>query len=336
MKPITIIGGGIAGLATGIALRQRAIPVTLLEAQSYPRHKVCGEFLHGSGLKSLEELELNPASLGIPIETISFHHRGRSSAATDLPSAGVAIARFAFDCALADKFVKLGGNLRCHTRAPMTQADDGCVRATGRKLRRATKWKWYGLKAHASNVPLEADLELHLANNGYIGLCRLSGNRVNVCGLFRRRTDARERNLVPVEHFVTAPSLHERLRHAQWQEDSFVAVSGLPIGETVEISDSFSVGDAFSMIPPFTGNGMSIAIESAVLAAKPLEGYARGELSWQEATQAFHGASATTFSRRIAAANLSQKLLNSALCQQLFVRTADHISLWQRVFEMTR
>ena len=35
-----VVGGGLAGLTLGVALRQRDVPVTLCEAGSYPRQRV--------------------------------------------------------------------------------------------------------------------------------------------------------------------------------------------------------------------------------------------------------------------------------------------------------
>jgi 2-polyprenyl-6-methoxyphenol hydroxylase-like FAD-dependent oxidoreductase len=56
-KPITIVGGGLAGLALGIGLRQRGVPVSLWEAGHYPRHRVSGEFICGRGQETLARLD---------------------------------------------------------------------------------------------------------------------------------------------------------------------------------------------------------------------------------------------------------------------------------------
>jgi hypothetical protein len=45
-----------------------------------------------------------------------------------------------------------------------------------------------GLKAHARNINLGADLELHFSDAGYVGLSRQSGETVNVCALFVRKS----------------------------------------------------------------------------------------------------------------------------------------------------
>jgi 2-polyprenyl-6-methoxyphenol hydroxylase-like FAD-dependent oxidoreductase len=51
--PVTIVGGGLAGLTLGIALRQHNVPVQLHEAGHDPRHRVCGEFTSGQALADL-------------------------------------------------------------------------------------------------------------------------------------------------------------------------------------------------------------------------------------------------------------------------------------------
>jgi len=53
------------------------------------------------------------------------------------------------------------------------------------------------------------------------------------------------------------------------------------------------------VIPPFTGNVMSIAIESAALAADPLHAYAAGHLEWPEAVARTNRACRRAFAGRL-------------------------------------
>jgi len=334
VKEITVIGGGIAGLVTGISLRQRGVPATVIEASDYPRHKVCGEFLNGAGLQYLPALGIAPAQHGITVDSVRFCRKSVSSEPASLPDPGIAIPRFILDKALAEKFTALGGKLHCRTRCDVRRAPPGQVRATGRKLRAPSTWKWYGIKAHARNVQPRADVELHFLENGYVGLCRLDNHKTNVCGLFRKPADAHQKTPGLLEHFTGSASLRELLSGADWDEKSLSTISGLSFPEW--ISEGFSIGDSLSMIPPFTGNGMSVAIETGVLGANSLAEYARGQRSWDEALLEYQHQAESLLRRRFQAANLSQKLLLNPACQSLLILAARHTRLWKNVFDLTR
>ena len=60
-ETITIIGGDLTGLSLAIALRKNGIPVILHEAGTYPRHRVCGEFISGVSPATLDTLGITPA-----------------------------------------------------------------------------------------------------------------------------------------------------------------------------------------------------------------------------------------------------------------------------------
>jgi flavin-dependent dehydrogenase len=44
-----IIGGGLAGL-TSIHLSKLGVQVTVIEKNSYPKHKVCSEYISNEGI----------------------------------------------------------------------------------------------------------------------------------------------------------------------------------------------------------------------------------------------------------------------------------------------
>ena len=112
---ITIIGGGLAGLTLGIGLRQRGIPVVVSEAGHYPRHRVCGEFISGHGLATLERLGLRSgleAAGARPAVTTAFFSAKVSSPVRALPGTSVCLSRYVLDAYLAREFQTLGGELR--------------------------------------------------------------------------------------------------------------------------------------------------------------------------------------------------------------------------------
>ena len=55
-----VVGGGLAGLSLGTALCRAGVPVVVLEAGDYPRHRVCGEFITGLTSATIANLGLAP------------------------------------------------------------------------------------------------------------------------------------------------------------------------------------------------------------------------------------------------------------------------------------
>jgi flavin-dependent dehydrogenase len=350
-KPISIIGGGLAGLTLGIALRQRNVPATLREAGHYPRHRVCGEFISGRGQETLARLGLRDLlehAGAVNADTAAFFSTTRSTGPRPLPARAIGLSRFILDDALANEFQKLGGELRVGVHAsagparlrPELQAE-GVVRATGRQVRvEGDGARWFGLKAHARNVPLTADLEMHLSHRGYVGLCRVNGGRVNVCGLFRRRVGESDRRQDRVE-WLRGPAgslLRQRLAAAEFDEDSFCAVAGLSLQpQQAAASGECRVGDAITMIPPVTGNGMSMAFESAELAVEPLIAWSRGEITWAETQSRIARRCDAAFARRLAWAKWLQRLMLTPSLQNMLVALATRSDwFWRAAFERTR
>jgi hypothetical protein len=91
------------------------------------------------------------------------------------------------------------------------------------------------------------------------------------------------------------------------------------------------------MIPPVSGNGMSMAFESAELALEPLAAWSRGNRTWTEVRREIARRCDERFARRLAWAHWLQKLILTAPLQDLLVGlAARHEGCWRMVFDRTR
>lgn len=301
--PVTISGGGLAGLSLAIALRLRGVPVTVTEAGSYPRHRVCGEFISGVSGETLDSLGIRDCFDGARLHrSVAWHHQGRTVLVDELAEPASGISRHVLDQRLAERFLSLGGVLATGTRARPLPAP-GHVWTAGR---RPVNGRWIGLKMHA-RIETRADLEMHGGSNGYAGLAGVEDGWTNVCGLFLldKTITAEGSGLLPA--YLEAGGNHRlaaALRAAEWRDGSFRAVAGFELGPQPPVPGLFCLGDAAEMIPPFTGNGMSMAFQSAEAAAAPLLEWADGRISWEAACDLVRRALRRRFRRRMAVSSL--------------------------------
>lgn len=303
-QEITIAGGGLAGLSLATALRLHDVPVTVLEAGNYPRHRVCGEFISGVSEDTLEALGI--ADLFADAHrhrSLSWHDGGRLIHQDSLKTPALGISRFLLDQRLRERVESLGGSIQTRIRAQPVP-HDGYVWAAGR---RPQPGRWIGLKAHVRGITTDADLEMHAGRNGYVGLAGVEDGWLNVCGLFQLDKSIH----APAGELLTAyiraggnSQLADALRAAEWRDGSCSAVAGFELGRQPGVPGLLCLGDSESMIPPFTGNGMSMAFQAAEAAVGPLVAWSRGECAWQKTANTVRTLLRRKFRRRLAVAGL--------------------------------
>jgi flavin-dependent dehydrogenase len=146
-------------------------------------------------------------------------------------------------------------------------------------------------------------MELFLFHEGYGGLALIEDDIANLCFVIRQR---RMRTLGGWPELLSAirnevPAIDHILCDAIqcWRKP--LAISPIPYGYIARSSDGiWRVGDQAAVIPSFTGDGMSIAMHSAELAAKTyLAGRTPEEYLAQLDTHLRRGMRLATFLSRI-------------------------------------
>jgi flavin-dependent dehydrogenase len=133
--PIVICGAGLAGSACAIRLALWGYPVLLLDKATFPRRKLCGEFLGPDAmpaLQSLGVLEQVKARSANPIETMHLYHRSGKALTVkaawirrDYPYA-LALPRLVLDSILVEHAQDLGVEFQddCNVLSCLSENED--------------------------------------------------------------------------------------------------------------------------------------------------------------------------------------------------------------------
>jgi flavin-dependent dehydrogenase len=293
-----IVGGGPAGAATACGLAGMGREAVVVERAAAPHHKVCGEFLSIETQTQLRQLGVDVAALGaVPIDQVAVYSSARSVTAA-LPFRALSLSRYRLDDALLNRAQECGAqvkrgvsvrNVTPNGEIWTVECDDGeslqcrhLVLATGkwglRGIGDARDNSLVGLKMHLRPTveirrALTGRVELFLFNRGYAGLELVEDGIANLCCVLPRAAVAR---LVPgwpaLRDYLAGklPRLADRLGSADSLWDKAVAIV-CPTGGYLHSETGpavYRVGDRLAHIPPFTGDGMAIALGSGELAAE--------------------------------------------------------------------
>jgi len=342
-----VIGGGPAGVAAACGLASARRDVLLIERSAAPHHKVCGEFLSIDTQAQLHRLGVDPTALGaVAIERVAVYAGSRSIGAA-LPFRALSLSRYRLDAGLLQRAADQGAELKRAVSARQAVRDgdhwivhcDGgeaiqcqhLVIATGKWTLRgvddARDASLVGLKMHLRLAPnaqrgLDGAVELTLLGGYYAGLEPIEGGIANLCLLLPREVVGRlPRGWAALrDHLVAAaPHLAERLAGAEplWAKPLAVVCPGG--GHLWRESEprTYRVGDRLAHIPPFTGDGLAIALASGALAAEHIR---RGQ-----PPAAYQAAARRLAGRPVRLAALVSGLAKSRPGRTLLLGTSAHV-----------
>lgn len=251
-----IIGAGLAGTSAALELLSLGHQVCLYDKSSFPRHKVCGEFLDAQAAPWL-------AALGDL--RYEFIHRVRlfwpqAQKEFALPRPAFGISRHQLDHALLSTALQLGAEWRQENKAPHAQA----ILAHGRKSTPPKGRRQFGYKVHIRGRQNDA-VELYFHSSGYTGVNPVEDGFTNVCGLASEE-DLKHHKFDPLSFLLAQPHLAPRLDGAQLRFD-WLFTGPLEYGPALP-APGYLAGDALNFTDPFTGSGMLCALLTGRLAAR--------------------------------------------------------------------
>lgn len=308
VSDVLVLGGGLAGPSAALELARMGFPVWLLERETAPHHKVCGEFLSIEAQHDLRRLGVDPGRLGaIAIDRIRLV-KGERQVEAPLPFAAQGVSRQCLDEALLDAAQREGARIErgvkvtgLSDREVATSAGPRgahhILLATGKhEVRGASRSRnasdavvdHIGFKMHwrlPARQRMEAGnaIELVIFDGGYAGLQRVAEDVLNLCLIVRRSRFARVGGSWEglLRELMREPHLARRLGDAQALFARPLTIANLPYGYVCDPAAPacvFRLGDQAALTAPLTGDGMAIALRSARLAVACLrEGLGPGE-----------------------------------------------------------
>jgi flavin-dependent dehydrogenase len=312
MYDVIIAGGGLAGLGLSIQLARAGYRVALFEKESFPYHKVCGEYISLESWNFLEELGLPLSDWNLPIiRTLLMSSPNGRLLKHELPLGGFGISRYRLDAALAAIARSEGVELQESTRVTdiafdrehfivKTSAGDfsckvacGCF---GKRSNLDVRWKrafirkrstrlnnYVGVKYHVTADLPSDQIGLHHFSHGYCGISKIEDNRYCLCYMTTAANlQASGNSIDKMEATILGrnPYLNELLASTERLYSQPVTIAQISFEKKTQVDNHvLLIGDAAGMVPPLSGNGMSMALHGSKIAFACIDEFLRGEIA---------------------------------------------------------
>ena len=341
---VIIAGGGLAGLALSIQLVRSGYSVALLEKETYPYHKVCGEYVSLESWNFLEELGLPLSDWNLPvIRQLLVSSPDGNSIMRELPLGGFGISRYMLDSAMAAIARSEGVELRESVKVTdmrfersmfAVRTSEGVLYskiacgAYGKRSNLDIKWRrafirkrsdrlnnYVGVKYHVrADIPADR-ISLHNFRDGYCGISRIEDGKCCLCYITTARNLRESGNSIPeMERMILRqnPFLEKIFSSADFLFPQPVTISKISYERRTRVEDHvLFIGDAAGMIPPLAGNGMSMALHGSKLAYGCIDAFLKGQIARYELEQEYSDRWGRQFGRRLWAGRLLQAWFGS-------------------------
>jgi flavin-dependent dehydrogenase len=342
---VAIIGGGLAGLSLAIQLKNAGCSVILFEKESYPFHRVCGEYISMESWDFLNGLGLDLESLGVSrIRQLQLSSVGGRLVRHRLQLGGFGISRYLLDSTLCARARELGVTILENTRVNNihfandmhhVETSRGFVVSRvacgsfGKRSNMDVKWKrsfitrpknklnnFIGIKYHVK-AELEPDtIALHLFPHGYCGIVKIEGGMYNLCYLTTAANLQRAGgNITNLEKDILSinPHLSRLFNECERIQVEPLTISQVSFDKKNQVQDHVLLaGDAAGMITPLCGNGMSMGLHASKLVSKEILSFLEERISRKDLELNYTVEWQRHFGKRLRAGRIIQSMFSHA------------------------
>jgi flavin-dependent dehydrogenase len=353
LKKVAILGGGLAGLVSGILLGRQGINCTLIERKSYPFHRVCGEYISNEASDFLSSNNLYPFDFDPPqLRRFQLSSVSGKSTILDLDLGGFGVSRYAFDNFLFETARKAGVDFHLNTEVHNVRFShekfvietssrqmecDVTIGAFGKRSKLDVSLKrefllrrspYVGVKYHIRRDHPSDLIALHNFDGGYCGMSNIEEGKTNLCYLVHREVVKQTGDIKALEKTVLSknPLLKEVFTNSEFLFDKPEVINEISFETKSTVVDHILMaGDSAGMITPLCGNGMAMAIHTAKLLAELIPEYLAKRITREQMENSYTGKWNNLFSHRLWAGRQIQKLFGNPRASDLAINLAIHV-----------
>jgi flavin-dependent dehydrogenase len=347
---VAIVGGGLAGLSLSILLARKGYRICLFEKESYPFHKVCGEYISMESWDFLVSLGLPLADWDLPkIQQLIVTAPNGESITELLPLGGFGISRFKLDAALAAIARKENVDLFENTKVNNIHFDNEYHRIEtstglflssvacacyGKKANLDVKWKrsflkhhnqnYVGVKYHVKASLPDKQIALHNFPGGYCGISKIEDGRFCLCYLTNSdnlRRNGQSISMMEEKILKRNPVLRKLLDEVVVLFEEPVTIAQISFAKKTQTENHvLCIGDAAGMITPLCGNGMSMALHASKIASDSISSFLNKQIMRDEMERSYQRNWNRQFSSRLRTGRIIQRFFGNPFWSTWLIR----------------
>ncbi len=350
---LAIVGGGLAGLTLAIQSANVGYRVVLFEKETYPFHKVCGEYISMESWNFLTQCGVPLSDWSLPIiHELQVSDTKGKVYNFELPLGGFGVSRFQLDNALYK--IALEKKVTMFTDCKVNDVifkDDhfeiktstgnytACMAAGsfGKRSNLDVKWgrsfskakpnklnNFIGVKYHIKYPHAEDTISLHNFKDGYCGMSSIENGISCLCYLTTAENLRKSGNSIPeMEKKILSNNsqLAKIFRDASILYSQPLTISQVSFESKSQIENHLILlGDAAGMITPLCGNGMSMAMHASKIAFTYIHHFLSGVITRQQMEKQYEAEWKHVFSFRTWVGRTVQYFFGGSLLTSVFLK----------------